>query len=200
MWGKLPAVIPVVVLVGMALVCSPRSLTAESGSAIASANSQLRNTPSVTPGIAARFPALADPIEGASVSSGFGWRVHPILGVRKFHHGVDLAAPRGTPVHAAADGIVEEAGVRGGNGIYIRIRHGLQLLTSYSHLERVAANIRRGAWVTRDQVIGFVGMTGLATGPHLYYEVFVDGQKVNPLHPESASARTRRDDELATSH
>jgi murein DD-endopeptidase MepM/ murein hydrolase activator NlpD len=144
-----------------------------------------------------RLPALADPVEGARVSSGFGWRIHPILGGRSFHYGIDLAAPSGTPIHAAADGIVEEAGQRGGNGIYIRIRHGLQLLTTYSHLERLDPSVRRGAWVTREQIIGFVGMTGLATGPHLYYEILVDGQKVNPLHPEAT--RPRRDANLATS-
>jgi murein DD-endopeptidase MepM/ murein hydrolase activator NlpD len=106
--------------------------------------------------------------------------------VRKFHYGVDLAAPKGTPVRAAADGIVEEARLRGSNGLYIRIRHGLQLLTSYSHLDRLAGDIRRGAGVARDQVIGFVRMMGLATGPHPYYEVYVDGEKVNPLKPKPA--------------
>jgi murein DD-endopeptidase MepM/ murein hydrolase activator NlpD len=139
--------------------------------------------------VRSQFPELADPVKGARVSSGYGWRIHPILEVRKFHYGVDLAAPKGTPVHAAADGIVEEARLRGANGIYIRIRHGLQLLTSYSHLDRLAGDIRRGAWVRREQVIGFVGMTGLATGPHLYYEVYVDGQKVNPEKPERQARR-----------
>jgi murein DD-endopeptidase MepM/ murein hydrolase activator NlpD len=141
-----------------------RSCAAENEPAAASA--QLRNHPSVVD-VPSGFPILADPIDDASVSSGFGWRVHPILGVRRFHHGVDLAAARGTPIHAAASGIVEEAGTRGANGLYIRIRHGPQLLTSYSHLEQLATNIHRGAWVMRGQVIGSVGMTGLATGPHL---------------------------------
>jgi murein DD-endopeptidase MepM/ murein hydrolase activator NlpD len=169
MWEKLRVTILVIALAGISLAC-PTQILADEGSS------------EISP-----FPKLADPLKGARISSGYGWRIHPVLDVRKFHYGVDLAAPKGTPVHAAADGIVEEARVRGANGLYIRIRHGLQLLTSYSHLDRLAGNIRRGAWVARDQVIGFVGMTGLATGPHLYYEVFVDGQKVNPLKPKSNS-------------
>jgi murein DD-endopeptidase MepM/ murein hydrolase activator NlpD len=174
MWEKLCATILVVVLAGGSLVC-PTQILAEEGKSGT-----------------AQIPKLADPVKGARISSGFGWRIHPILDVRKFHYGVDLAAPKGAPVHAAADGIVEEAGMRGGNGIYIRIRHGLELLTSYSHLDRLAKNIRRGAWVTRDQVIGFVGMTGLATGPHLYYEVYIDGEKVNPLKPEPIQRAAKR--------
>jgi murein DD-endopeptidase MepM/ murein hydrolase activator NlpD len=181
MWEKLRATILVVALAGINSVC-PTPILAEEGKAGTS-----------------QFPMLADPVEGARISSGFGWRIHPILDVRKFHYGIDLAAPRGTPVHAAADGIIEEARVRGANGLYIRIRHGLQLLTSYSHLDRLAENIRRGAWVARDQVIGFVGMTGLATGPHLYYEVYVDGEKVNPLKPAPEppiQRATKREDSL----
>jgi murein DD-endopeptidase MepM/ murein hydrolase activator NlpD len=174
MLEKLHATILAAALAGICSVC-PTPILAEEGKAGTS-----------------QFPKLADPVKGSRVSSGYGWRIHPILNVRKFHYGVDLAAPRGTPVHAAADGFVEEAGRRGGNGIYIRIRHGLQLLTSYSHLDRLAGNIRRGAWVTRDQVIGFVGMTGLATGPHLYYEVYIDGEKVNPLKPEPIQRAAKR--------
>jgi murein DD-endopeptidase MepM/ murein hydrolase activator NlpD len=165
------AIFLVAALACASLACPVQTLAAERGSA------------------SSPFPELADPVKGARVSSGYGWRIHPILDVRKFHYGVDLAAPKGTPVHAAADGIVEEARLRGANGLYIRIRHGLQLLTSYSHLDRLAGNIRRGAWVRREQVIGFVGMTGLATGPHLYYEVYVDGQKVNPEKPGRQAKR-----------
>jgi murein DD-endopeptidase MepM/ murein hydrolase activator NlpD len=170
-WGKsamrekLRTIFLIAALAGISLTC-PTQILAEEGT---SASSQ--------------FPKLADPVKGARISSGYGWRIHPILDVRKFHYGIDLAAPRGTPVHAAADGFVEEARLRGANGLYIRIRHGLQLLTSYSHLDRLAVNIRRGAWVTRDQIIGFVGTTGLATGPHLYFEVYVHGEKVDPENP-----------------
>jgi murein DD-endopeptidase MepM/ murein hydrolase activator NlpD len=140
--------------------------------------------------------SLADPVKDARMSSGFGWRVHPVLGVRKFHYGVDFAAPAGTPVHAAADGIVEEVGWRGANGRYIRIRHDDRLTTTYSHLKGFAANLRRGSQVSRDQVIAYVGRTGLATGPHLYYEVLVDGRQVDPLQPKVLAVRLH-DAELA---
>jgi murein DD-endopeptidase MepM/ murein hydrolase activator NlpD len=147
-------------------------------------------------GVGAGELSLADPVKDARMSSGFGWRVHPILGVRKFHYGVDFAAPSGTPVHVAADGVVEEVGWRGANGRYIRVRHDDRLTTTYSHLKGFAANLKRGSKVTRDQVIAYVGMSGLATGPHLYYEVLVDGRQVDPLQPKVLAVRLH-DDELA---
>jgi len=141
--------------------------------------------------------SLADPVVGARVTSGFGWRVHPILGGWRFHNGVDYAAPRGTPVHVAADGIVEDIGWHGGNGLYIRVRHGAQLETTYSHLQKFAAGIGRGTKLGKGQVIAYVGTTGLATGPHLYYEILVDGRPIDPLHGKLAVPVALSSDDLA---
>jgi len=132
-------------------------------------------------GIGGAIVSLQDPVPNARVSSGFGWRIHPILGVRKFHNGVDYAAPAGTPVHATAAGVIEEIGWHGANGRYIRIRHGEHLVTTYSHLKRYATGLKVGARVRAGQTIAFVGQSGLATGPHLYYEVIVDNKPVRPI-------------------
>src|SRR5262249_11598788 len=132
-------------------------------------------------GVGGAIVSLQAPVAGARVTSGYGWRVHPILEVRKFHKGVDYAAPLGTPVRAAGDGTIEEVGWHGQNGRHIRIRHGAHLVTTYSHLNGCAARAKVGRQVHRGQVIGFVGQTGLATGPHLYYEVIVDGRAVRPV-------------------
>ena len=148
-------------------------------------------------GLGSAALSLADPVAGARVSSGFGWRVHPVLGVWKFHNGVDYAAPRGTPVHVAADGVVEDIGWHGANGFYVRVRHGQQLETTYSHLLRFAANIRRGTQLHKGQVIAYVGMTGLATGPHLYYEILVDGRPVDPQKNDLAVPVTLTSEDLA---
>lgn len=123
---------------------------------------------------------LAAPVADARVSSPWGWRIHPILDRPEFHKGIDMAAPIGTPVLAAADGTVAFAGHRGNNGVLIKLTHTGQLMTAYSHLERIAVGIHAGSHVTKGQVIGYVGETGLATGPHLYYEVYIAGQQVNP--------------------
>ena len=148
-------------------------------------------------GLGAAALSLADPVDDARVSSGFGWRVHPILGVWKFHNGIDYAAPRGTPVHVAADGVVEDIGWHGANGYYVRVRHGPQLETTYSHLQRFAANIRRGTPLHKGQVIAYVGMSGLATGPHLYYEILVDGRPVDPQKDDLAVPVTLSSTDLA---
>jgi len=124
---------------------------------------------------------LTEPVVGARITSGFGWRIHPILRVRKFHYGVDFGAPRGTPVRAAADAVVVENHWRPVNGYYVRLRHDNRLETTYSHLDKFAANLHPGQRVHKGEVIAYVGATGLATGPHLYYEVLVDGQAVSPL-------------------
>jgi murein DD-endopeptidase MepM/ murein hydrolase activator NlpD len=148
-------------------------------------------------GLGAAALSLADPVANARVTSGFGWRVHPVLGVWKFHNGVDYAAPRGTPVHVAADGVVEDIGWHGANGFYVRVRHGQQLETTYSHLQRFATNIRRGTQLHKGQVIAYVGMTGLATGPHLYYEILVDGRPVDPQKDDLAVPVTLTSEDLA---
>jgi murein DD-endopeptidase MepM/ murein hydrolase activator NlpD len=132
-----------------------------------------------------RLPVrLLRPLPGAPVTSPWGWRIHPILKVRRFHKGVDFGAPEGTPVHAAGDGYVEDIGRRGNYGLYIRIRDSARLETAYAHLSGFAAGLHRGSLVHGGDVIARVGETGWATGPHLYFEVLIDGQQVDPLQPQ----------------
>jgi murein DD-endopeptidase MepM/ murein hydrolase activator NlpD len=123
---------------------------------------------------------LWQPLPGARISSPFGWRVHPVLHMRRFHKGVDYEAALGTPVIAAADGIVEDVGRRGSYGNYIRLRHSARLETAYAHLSGFALTLDIGTQVHRGDIIGYVGMTGVATGPHLYYELLVDGRQIDP--------------------
>jgi murein DD-endopeptidase MepM/ murein hydrolase activator NlpD len=114
------------------------------------------------------------------ISSAFGPRLSPIFGTPELHEGVDIAAPMGTPIHAAADGVVSIAWLCGGYGNYVRIRHGHDTATGYAHASRFARGIYSGAHVKAGQVIAYVGSTGLSTGPHLHYEVFVKGRPVKP--------------------
>jgi murein DD-endopeptidase MepM/ murein hydrolase activator NlpD len=124
---------------------------------------------------------MQTPIKAGRFTSGFGFRRHPLLGIRKMHTGIDWAAPVGTAILAAGDGTIEEAGRRGGNGNYVRIRHGNGYKTAYSHQSRFASGIKPGVKVRQGQVIGYVGTTGLSTGPHLHYEVLVNNVFTNPL-------------------
>jgi murein DD-endopeptidase MepM/ murein hydrolase activator NlpD len=128
----------------------------------------------------AALVALWDPLPGARISSPYGWRLHPVFHTRLFHKGVDYESAAGTAVIAAADGVVEDAGWRGNYGNYIRIRHSGRLETAYAHLAGFAPALEPGAPIHRGEVIGYVGMTGVATGPHLYYEVLVDGRQIDP--------------------
>jgi murein DD-endopeptidase MepM/ murein hydrolase activator NlpD len=113
--------------------------------------------------------------------SGFGARNHPLLGITKFHTGVDWAAPLGTPVYASGNGTVEKAGWEGGYGKYVRLRHANGYETAYGHMTAFARSTRVGARVHQGQVIGYVGSTGLSTGPHVHYEILVNGRFVDPL-------------------
>jgi len=129
-------------------------------------------------------PAAAGPeapLDFLRVTSGFGLRRHPILGFTRMHQGVDFAAREGAPVLAAADGVVTEAGWDGGYGQILRIRHARGWATGYAHLSAFAPAIAPGIPVTRGEVVGFVGHTGLATGPHLHYEVSLNGVKLDPM-------------------
>ena len=124
---------------------------------------------------------LRSPIPGRSVTSGFSYsRLHPILKVRRPHLGVDYGAPRGTPIVATADGKVIRASRKGGYGKTVILRHGQDYRTLYAHLSRYAKGVRKGKWVKKGQVIGYVGSTGLSTGPHLHYEIHVAGKARNP--------------------
>jgi murein DD-endopeptidase MepM/ murein hydrolase activator NlpD len=123
---------------------------------------------------------LRTPLDGARISSRFGMRSHPILGYTGMHRGIDFAAPTGTPVYAAADGVVAFAGVSGGYGRIVRLRHAGNVETRYAHLSRFGRGIAPGRRVRQGDVIGAVGSTGLSTGPHLHYETLVAGRHVNP--------------------
>ena len=131
-------------------------------------------------GQSARRLLMKTPIDGARLSSGFGMRRHPILGYRRAHRGVDFAAPRGTPIKAAGDGVIERADWYGSFGNYIRIRHANGYKTAYAHLKGFRSGIRKGRRVRQGDIIGYVGTTGRSTGPHLHYEVHLNGKAVNP--------------------
>ena len=136
------------------------------------------------------------PVEDSRMSSGYGMRNHPVLRQRRKHNGVDLAAPTGTPVYATADGIVERADWFSSYGLYISIDHGAELETRYAHLSRLA--VAAGDRVEKGELIGYVGSTGRSTGPHLHYEVRVDGVAVNPIPymvQSEAQARITADQE-----
>jgi murein DD-endopeptidase MepM/ murein hydrolase activator NlpD len=124
---------------------------------------------------------LKSPLKFTNISSGFGKRVHPILGFSKMHLGVDLAAPRGTPVWSPGDGRVKFAGRRGISGNLVIVRHVQGYETIFAHLNSIAAGIRRGARVRQKQAIGTVGSTGRSTGPHLHYGMKIKGKHVNPF-------------------
>ena len=122
---------------------------------------------------------MKTPINGARLSSTFGFRRHPILGYNKLHQGTDFAAPTGTPIMASGSGVVERASWFGAYGKFIMIRHNSTYKTAYAHLSGFAKGIRSGSRVQQGQVIGYVGSTGRSTGPHLHYEVLVNGKRVN---------------------
>lgn len=124
------------------------------------------------------------------MSSGFGMRRHLVLGGRRMHSGVDWAAPRGTPIYAAGNGVVERIGWQGGNGNYVRIQHAFGYDTSYSHLSGFARGLAVGSRVRQGEVIGYVGSTGLSTGPNLHFEVMVNGRFVDPMRIRLPRERT----------
>ena len=122
---------------------------------------------------------MKTPINGARLSSSFGKRKHPILGYTKMHLGTDFAAPKGTPIMASGDGKVLKAGWCGGGGNCVKIKHNSTYQTVYAHMSKFGRGIKRGARVKQGQIIGYVGSTGLSTGPHLHYEVIENGKKIN---------------------
>jgi murein DD-endopeptidase MepM/ murein hydrolase activator NlpD len=136
------------------------------------------------------------PINGARISSSFGMRFHPILERSRPHNGTDFAAPRGTPIMAAGAGVVERANRFGSFGNYIRIQHTNGYETAYAHLQGFARGIRSGARVQQGQIIGYVGTTGRSTGPHLHYEVHLNGRPTNPMALELPTGRRLSDEEL----
>ena len=122
---------------------------------------------------------MKTPINGARLSSPFGMRKHPIDGFNKMHKGTDFAAPLGTPIMASGDGVIIKVGWCGGGGNCVKIRHNKTYQTVYAHMSKFAAGIKKNLRVKQGQIIGYVGSTGKSTGPHLHYEVIVNGKKVN---------------------
>lgn len=147
-------------------------------------------------GRSARRFMLRNPVPHGRFTSGFGMRRHPVLGYSKMHTGVDWAAPRGTPIIAAGDGIVEKAGWAGGYGRQTIIRHNNGFKTSYNHQSGIAKGVTAGARVRQGQVIGYVGATGLVTGNHLHYEMMVNDTKVDPMRVRLPDNRALKDKDL----
>ena len=126
-----------------------------------------------------RKTLMKTPINGARLSSSYGKRKHPILGYTKMHTGTDFAAPTGTPIMASGDGKVTKAGWCGGGGNCVKIKHNSTYQTVYAHMSKFGRGIKKGVRVKQGQIIGYVGSTGLSTGPHLHYEVIENGKKIN---------------------
>jgi murein DD-endopeptidase MepM/ murein hydrolase activator NlpD len=147
-------------------------------------------------GRSVRKALMRTPIDGARLTSGFGMRMHPLLGYSRMHRGVDFGAPTGTPIMAAGHGTVVELGVKGGYGNYVRIRHNDEYMTAYAHLSRYGRGLKVGQRVQQGQIIGYVGMTGAATGPHLHYEIMRRGDQINPLVVKTVGGRTLGGPEL----
>ena len=130
-------------------------------------------------GKSAKKALMKTPINGARLSSAFGMRKHPISGFNKMHQGTDFAAPKGTPVMASGDGKIIRARWCGGGGNCVKIRHNSTYTTIYAHMHKFAAGIKEGVRVKQGRIIGYVGSTGMSTGPHLHYEVVYNGKKIN---------------------
>ena len=145
-------------------------------------------------GKSAKKLLMKTPVDGARLSSGFGLRKHPILGYNIKHRGVDFAAPKGTPIYAAGDGIIEKKGWNGAYGKYIRIRHANNFKTAYAHLSKF--NKTPGGRVKQRQIIGYVGSTGRSTGPHLHFEILKNNIRINPQKLKLPSGRKLKGEEL----
>jgi murein DD-endopeptidase MepM/ murein hydrolase activator NlpD len=140
---------------------------------------------------------LRKPVAAGKLGDGYGWRLHPVLGVERLHQGVDYTAPFGSPIVAAAAGAVEAISQQTGYGKYVRIRHDLGYETTYAHISNIARGLRIGERVRQGQTIAFVGSTGYSTGPHLYYEVRINGRNVDPLRVRLRAGRVLDGDTLA---
>ncbi|QYJ07434.1 M23 family metallopeptidase [Qipengyuania flava] len=135
------------------------------------------------------------PLDDARLTSDYGMRTHPVLGGRRSHKGVDLAAPTGTPIYATADGYVSKAQWFSSYGKYVSIEHGANLQTRFAHMSRIT--VEAGERVEKGDLIGYVGSTGRSTGPHLHYEVRINGKAVNPI-PYMVESEAQRAFALAT--
>ena len=138
---------------------------------------------------------MKTPINGARLSSSYGKRKHPILGYTKMHLGTDFAAPKGTPIMASGDGKVIKAGWCGGGGNCVKIKHNRKYQTVYAHMSKFGRGIKKGVRVKQGQIIGYVGSTGLSTGPHLHYEVIENGKKINSQRLKLPSGKILKGEE-----
>ena len=136
---------------------------------------------------------MKTPINGARLSSSFGMRKHPIDGYNKMHRGTDFAAPMGTPIMASGDGVIIRARWCGGGGNCVKIKHNKTYSTVYAHMKNFGPRIKEGLRVKQGQIIGYVGSTGKSTGPHLHYEVIVNGKKINSQKLKLPSGKTLKD-------
>ncbi len=148
-------------------------------------------------GESVRKAMLRTPINGAKITSGYGMRSHPILGYSKMHRGIDFGAPTGTPIYAAGDGTVDFEGRKGGYGNYLRIKHNDKYSSAYGHISRFAANVSPGHHVKQGQIVAYVGATGMATGPHLHYEILINNEQVNPSGVKFKAGNMLADREMA---
>ena len=137
---------------------------------------------------------MKTPINGARLSSSFGMRKHPILGYNKMHRGTDFAAPSGTPIMASGSGTITRARWCGGGGNCVKIKHNSTYETVYAHMKSFAKGVKEGRKVKQGQIIGYVGSTGMSTGPHLHYEVIVNGKKVNSQRLKLPSGKILKGD------
>lgn len=141
-------------------------------------------------GRSTRRALMRTPVDSARITSRFGPRLHPILGFVKLHNGTDFAAPTGTPIYAAGDAVVDFSGPKGANGNFVRLRHDNGWMTLYLHMNRIWPGIVAGARVAQGQQIGEIGTTGRSTGPHLHYEVHIDGGPVDPMGIDTGTGRS----------
>jgi murein DD-endopeptidase MepM/ murein hydrolase activator NlpD len=145
-------------------------------------------------GESVRKDLLRTPLDIVRITSKFGMRKHPVLGYSKMHKGVDFAASTGTPIFAAGDGVIVRIGKQRGYGNYIQIKHNSKYATAYAHMSRFGKGLKKGRKVQQGDVIGYVGSTGMATGPHLHYEVLVDGAQINPTSVKLAGRKLQGKD------
>ena len=140
-------------------------------------------------GESVRKELLRTPLDIVRITSKFGMRKHPVLGYSRMHKGVDFAASTGTPIFAAGDGVIAKIGKQRGYGNYVQIKHNSQYATAYAHMSRFAKGLKKGRKVQQGDVIGYVGSTGMATGPHLHYEILVEGAQINPTKVKLAGRK-----------
>ncbi len=146
-------------------------------------------------GVGETHGSMKAPVDSTRITSTFGMRMHPLLGFSRMHKGVDYGAPAGAPIYAVTDGVVGYSGWHGGHGNYVLLKHAGNMMTGYAHMSRILARV--GMHVSQGQVIGYVGSTGLSTGPHLHFEVYRNGEAVNPATVTFASTAQLAGAELA---